>query len=294
MRIVSLLPSATEIVAALGCADRLVGTSHECDYPPTLAPLPRVTTTAIDAHAGAGAVDAQVRALAAAGEPLYTVLWDRVRALAPDVILTQALCAVCAVSETDVRVQAERLSPRPAIVTLNGSTFDGVLDDIGCVAMAIGADSNGEQLVAALRARLRAVHDRLKAAGAPRPRVAVIEWTDPLFVAGHWVPEMIHRAGGRDVVAAPGAHSSVVTQEVIEASRPDILLVAPCGYDVQRAAEAARAMRRLVGPRVWAIDANAFLSRPGPRLTDGVETVAAILHPDLFAPPPSGHALSIA
>jgi iron complex transport system substrate-binding protein len=293
MRIVSLLPSATEIVAALGYADSLVGRSHECDHPATVSTLPPVTATAIDAAGAPSDVNAQVRALAREGAPLYTVLAEQIEALAPDVIVTQALCAVCAVSESDVRAIAARSPTRPRVVTLAASTFDGVVDDVVVVAEAIGAEAAGVQLVASLRARLRAVHDRLAAARAPRPAVAVIEWTDPLFVAGHWVPEMIYRAGGRDVVGSAGAHSTVVSSATIDAARPDVVLVAPCGYDVGRAAAAARTVRVAPGAAKWAIDANALLSRPGPRLVDGVETVAAILHPALFPSAPTEWAIRI-
>jgi iron complex transport system substrate-binding protein len=293
MNIVSLLPSGTEIVAALGRFDALVGVSHECDYPPDVRHLPRVTSTAIDVAADAAAVDAAVRRTASAGHPLYTVDWDRVRALAPDLIITQALCDVCAVSETECRIVAAELSPRPSLATLAASNFDGVLADIVDVAGAMEDASAGAVLTHALRARLASVHDALKAAQAPRPRVAVIEWTDPFFIAGHWVPEMIHRAGGRDVMGIAGAHSTRVTREAILASDPDIVLVAPCGYDVRRALLAARTLA-WPAAQVWAVDANALLSRPGPRLIDGVETLARIFHPALFGPPRTDCALPLA
>ena len=291
MNVVSLLPSGTEIIAALGRSDALVGVSHECDYPPEVARLPRVTSTAIDHAASAATVDASVRAHVADGHPLYTVDWDMVETLAPDLIVTQALCDVCAVSETECRTYAARLTPRPRLATLSASTLDGVLADIESVADAFGDAVAGAQLTSALRSRVAAVHETLATARAPRPRVAVIEWTDPLFIAGHWVPEMIRRAGGHDVVGVPGSHSTVVTRDAIMAARPDIVLVAPCGYDVHRAEEAARAMSWDVP--MWAIDANSLLSRPGPRLIDGVEILAAILHPALFGAPRPDRALPI-
>jgi iron complex transport system substrate-binding protein len=292
MNIISLLPSGTEIVAALGATDALVGVSHECDYPCTVTRLPRVTSTSIDHSADAARIDEQVRTLVASGHSLYTVDWDRVRTLAPDLIVTQALCEVCAVSETECRVVAAELVPPPRLATLSASTLDGVLTDIHYVAEAIGDAPAGEALVAASRARLAAVHETLKAARAPRPRVVVIEWTDPFFIAAHWVPEMIHRAGGCDVMGLSGGRSTVVTREAILAAQPDIVLVAPCGYDVQRAAAVARS--ETWPARVWAVDANALLSRPGPRLIDGVETLAAIFHPALFGPPRPDRALPIA
>jgi iron complex transport system substrate-binding protein len=294
MNIVSLLPSGTEIVAALGRTDQLVGVSHECDYPAHVKSLPRVTSTAIDHTADAARVDGSVRTHVAEGRPLYTVDWDLVETLAPDLIVTQALCDVCAVSETECRLYAARLTPRPRLATLSASTLAGVLSDIHDVAAASGDQATGETLTASLRARMETVHQRLNAAKAPRPRVVVIEWTDPVFVAGHWVPEMIRRAGGSDVVGIPGSHSTVVPREAIIAAQPDIVLVAPCGYDVHRAARAARELAWLPEVPVWAIDANSLLSRPGPRLIDGVETLAAIFHPALFGAPRPECALPIA
>jgi iron complex transport system substrate-binding protein len=291
LRVVSLLPAATEMVAALGALDCLVGVTHECDFPPAAMALPRVTASAVDARASAGAVDAQVRELAVAGAPLFTLRADRIAALRPDLLLTQALCEVCAVSETDVRALAGRLAPEPRIVTLAATSFDGVLDDVARVAEALGRRQEGEALLDVLRARVRAVHERLKAARAPRPRVAVIEWTDPIYAAGHWVPEMVRRAGGVDVLARSGEHSRLVSVEEVAAADPELLVVAPCGYDAPRAAAAARALFALDdwawarGHAVWAIDANALLSRPGPRLVDGIETLAAALNPPLFAEP---------
>ena len=290
-RIVSLLPSATEIVAALGALDRLVGVTHDCDYPPAAANRPRVTSTTIDSEADAATVDAQVRALAAAGTPVFTLDEDRLRTLRPDLVLTQALCEVCAVSAAEVHAMAAtRLPSAPTVVTLEATTLDGVLDDVARVADAIGEPAAGAALVAALRARLRAVHDILHAARAPRPTVGILEWVDPLYTAGHWVPDMVRRAGGIDALARPGAHSVVIDPIAVATARPDVLIIAPCGYDVARAERAARAVVAsgpcwLMGQPVWAVDAGGLFSRPGPRVVDGVETLAAILHPTLFPPP---------
>lgn len=290
-RIISLLPGATEIVAALGALDQLVGVTHECDHPPAVTSRVRVTDTVVDTTAPAHVVDAQVRALARTGAPFFTLREDRIAALAPDLLLTQALCAVCAVSEHDVRALAGRLSPSPRVVAVSATTFDGVLEDIRLVADALGIPDRGQALVDALLARLRAVHDVLRAAQAPRPRVAVIEWLDPLFTGGHWIPDMVRRAGGRDVIAQPGAHSTTMSGDAIAEARPDVIIVAPCGYDVARAADAARTLTVPAGVSVWAVDANGLFSRPGPRLVDGVETLAALLHPSLFAPPDPRHAV---
>jgi iron complex transport system substrate-binding protein len=289
-RIISLLPGATEIVGALGALDNLVGVTHECDYPPAVTNRPRVTRTAVDPSAAPDVVDAQVRELARAGAPMFAILDNQITALEPDVLLTQALCDVCAVSEHDVRALAARLSPAPRVVTVSATTFDGVLDDIRTVAAALGIPEHGAAVVATLQARLRTVHETLKAAQAPRPRVAVVEWIDPLFTGGHWIPDMIRRAGGRDVIGEPGKHSTVMSGNAIAEARPDVIIVAPCGYDVLRAAQAAQSLTVPAGVSVWAVDANGLFSRPGPRLVDGVETLAAVLHPTLFPPPDPAHA----
>jgi iron complex transport system substrate-binding protein len=195
------------------------------------------------------------------------------------------------VRETDVRAIAECLSPAPLIVTLSGTSIDGIIADIERVAAAIEMPDEAEELVAGMRARLRSVHERLRAARAPRPRVAVLEWTDPVFTAGHWVPEMVHRAGGVDALAAPGTHSRAVPIADVAAAAPDVLLFAPCGYDLPRATrEASRTLSddawRWARDRAsWALDANALASRPGPRVVDGVETIASLLHPSLFGAP---------
>jgi iron complex transport system substrate-binding protein len=290
VRIISLLPSATEIVAALGRADQIVGITHACDYPQTVATRERVTACEVDALAAPGAIDAQVRRLAGGGQSLYSLHEERIRALRPDLVLTQALCEVCAVVETDVRALAARLSPPPAVVSLSATTLDGMLADIGRVAVALSAEDEGDELLAGLRARMRAVHATLKRASAPRPRVAVIEWSDPVFAGGHWVPEMVRRAGGFDVLAVAGAHSRVVTLECVADAHPDITLVAPCGYALERSIEEANRLAAhpewsfLRRSSVWALDANALTSRPGPRLVDGIEVMARIFHPALFSP----------
>ena len=296
MRVVSFLPSATEIVAALGHTDAIVGVSHECDYPPVVRSRDVVTSSAIASQAAPGTVDAQVRGLVDGGRPLYDVREDRVRALAPDLMVTQVVCDVCAVSEGEVRAVAARLEPRPNVVTLGATTLDGIFDDIRRVAVALGVEERADALVGDARSRMRAVHETLKTARAPRPRVAVIEWTEPVFAAGHWVPEMVYRAGGEDVLAKSGEHSATRTHEVVRAADPEIIIIAPCGYDLERAiADAERALALpewswARGRQVWAVDANAFLSRPGPRVVDGIEVLARIFSPALFGPPDSATA----
>ena len=299
MRIVSLLPSATEIVAALGALDQLVGVSHACDYPPQVAHLPRLTRTHVDGTAPPDVIDRDVRTAAERGAPLYEVNEALLASLRPDVIVTQALCDVCAVRETDVRAIAERLAPAPLIVTLSGMSIDGIIADLERVAAAIEVPDEAEELVAGLRARLRSVHERLRAARAPRPRVAVLEWTDPVYTAGHWVPEMVHRAGGVDALAAPGTHSRTIAVTDVATAAPDVLVFAPCGYDLPRATReatetlAADAWHWAQDRAVWALDANALASRPGPRIVDGVETMASLLHPSLFGAPAMDRAVRI-
>lgn len=290
MRVISLLPSATEIVAALGAMESLVGVTHCCDHPPLVDSRVRVTTTAVDGEAAPGVVDAQVREIMGAGAPLYTLLEDRIRALRPDLIFTQALCDVCAVVETDVRALAATLTPPPQVIALSATSLEGVLEDITRAGAALGAEADAEEFVTGARNRMLRVHETLKAAKAPRPRTAVIEWGEPLYAAGHWVPEMVKRAGGIDVLAKPGEHSVVVTMEQVRASNPEVILIAPCGYDLPRAVEEGE--RLLALPEwqwarersVFALDANAFASRPGPRLIDGIEVMARLFNPSLFTP----------
>lgn len=307
-RAITLLPAATEIVAALGADAALVGVTHECDYPPRVAHTrPRVTSTPIEGSLAtcewrpdtASTIDAQVRELAHRGESLFHLDAALIAQLAPDVVFTQALCDVCAVDERDVRSIAATLTPSPAVVTLAGTTMASVFTDIQAVADALDLSAEGAELVAGLRVRLRRIHRTLAAAHAPRPRVAIVEWSDPLYLAGHWVPELIASAGGVDLFGTAGSHSVVHRLDQVAAAEPDVLLIAPCGYNVtQAAAEAADLLAR---PEwawarhrpVWALDANGLMTRPGPRMIDGVETIAHILHPTLFDPATSSKAIRI-
>jgi iron complex transport system substrate-binding protein len=300
MRVVSFLPSATEIVAALGSVDSIVGISHECDFPPGVRSRDVVTSSSIASHAAPADIDTQVRDLVESGRPMYDVRENLVRELAPDLMVTQIVCDVCAVSEGEVRAVAARMEPRPNVVTLGATTLDGIFDDIRRVAVALGAEDRADVLEQQARARMRVVHETLEAAQAPRPRVAVIEWTDPIFAAGHWVPEMVRRAGGEDVLAKPGEHSYTRTHDVVRSARPEIVIIGPCGFDVDRAESDARRVMELPEWRwaretqVWAIDANSVLSRPGPRVVDGIEVLARIMHPSLFGAPASTTARRVA
>lgn len=300
MRVISLLPAATEIVALLGASDHLVGVTHECDYPDVVGSRARVTHSALPDTHDPGAIDDAVRSQHEQGLALFTLDEPRIRALHPDLLLTQALCDVCAVKEDDVRALATRLAPAPPVVTLGGTTLDGVYDDIRAVAHAIGLDDEADEVLAGLHGRVRHVHDVLKAAKAPRPRVALIEWTSPVYAAGHWGPEQVKRAGGIDVVGSAGAHSVPVSLDAIEAADPEIVLFAPCGYTLDAARREAlscladSAWRWLAGRQVWALDANGLTSRPGPRIVDGIEAMACIFNPSLFPTVSASHAVRVA
>ncbi len=278
MRIASLLPAATEMVAALGAANELVGVSHECDYPDAVTGLRKLTTSPIDISQPGAAIDAQVRALHAAGRPVIAVDGSALVAARPELLLTQGLCEVCAVVEGDVRTLAETVSPSPTVVPLSARTLPGILTDIMVVGAAIGRAAEARDVIAALQHRLHAL-----AAGRPgvAPRVAVVEWLEPLYLAGHWVPEMVEAAGGINVGAAPGDHSYARRWCEVVALEPDLIVIALCGLSLDRAtsewhrfvaqpSDQAAEARRLAVP-VWAIDGNAYTSRPGPRTVDGAE-----------------------
>lgn len=299
MRVVSLLPAATEIVAFLGASEHLVGITHECDYPDVVRSRARVTTSAIPHSSDPAEIDAAVKELSGEGHALFTLDEPRIKALHPDVLLTQALCDVCAVRETDVQALAQRLTPHPRVVTLGGETLDGIYADISAVAGALDAESDAEELLIGLRDRVKHVHDTLFGARAPRPRVALIEWTSPIYIAGHWGPEQIKRAGGVDVLGVAGAHSVTVGMDALKASEPEYVLIAPCGYSLAAAATEARQLLTmpewewLKGRQVWALDANALVSRPGPRVVDGIEAMARIFNPMLFSSLDKRHATRV-
>ena len=280
-RVVTLLPAATEIVAALGDAGVLVGISHECDYPAYIQHLPRVTTTSIDVGASSGAIDAEVRALRESGRAVIAVDAEEIRRLNPDVIVTQALCEVCAVSDGEVHRLAATLDRAPQLVSLTAQTIHGIWMDIRAVGRALGAEAEAEDLVLGLQSRLEVIRD--SAPPGLRPRVLCIEWLDPLFFAGHWVPEMVAAAGGDDVGARPGADSTCHSWQEIVELRPDCLVVMLCGFGIERArAELERlddrgAIEVLRRVPTWIIDGNAYTSRPGPRVVDGAVRIQSVL-----------------
>ena len=283
-RIVSFLPAGTEIVHALGAGEQLVGRSHECDYPASAAGLPVVSRPALDLEGLAPeAVDRAVAARLRAGQSLYEVDEALLDALAPDLILTQDLCQVCAPSGNELSRALQQLRSRPQVVWLSPRNLAEIEANISAVGQAIGAEAAraAEALIAANRARIERV--RAQVAGAPLRRVAFLEWIDPLFAAGHWVPEMIALAGGADPLGRPGEDSLRVEWPEVLAGRPELVIVAPCGFHLARSAELARELPAVPGARVSAVDANAFFARPGPRAALGIELLAHLFHPDRVA-----------
>lgn len=285
MRIVSLVPHATELCFALGLGDELIGVTHECDYPPAALRLPAVTRNMLEGGLDAAQIDAAVRERVAAGDSIYELDHDLLRALRPDLILTQALCPVCAVSYEEVSELAAELPSRPAVIALDPHTLGESLGDIRTVAEATGRRDEGVALVARSAGRIDRV--RIAVRRARRPRVVALEWLDPVFVAGHWTPQLIELAGGEDPLGLPAEASERLDWDTVAAVAPELVVVMPCGYDAPRAlkeaAEYAHALLALGAGRVVAVDAAAYFSRPGPRLVDGLELLAHILHPDLVA-----------
>ena len=279
MRIVSLLPSATEIAFALGLADEVVGVTFECDHPPDPRVGRAVVVGGLPTHGlDAAEIDALVRERVAAGVDLYTLDVDAFQALDPHVVLTQDLCRVCALPSGEVEAAMTRLGCSADVVTMDPHTIEGIFASIVAVGEATGATGRAEALVTELRARLEAV--ALLVEGRTRPRVFVLEWPDPPFVAGHWVPELVEAAGGTAVLARPGERSVPTTWDEVAAVDPDVVVVSSCGFDAAGSADHARAALASLPGRasVWAIDANGLMVRPGPRVVDGVETLAAMFH----------------
>lgn len=280
------MPNGTEILFALGAGEEVVGVSHECDYPEAARRRPILTGSALPAGLGAAEVDRAVSAQVGGGDSLYTLAEDTIAALAPDLIVTQQLCPVCAVSTAQVDDAVAPLARCPEVLSLDPTTLDDVLADIRRVGDRTGRAAAAGELVATLERRLAAVRRRV--AGLPRPRVLALEWLDPPFAGGHWVPDMIAAAGGEDVAAVPGAHSARLTWADIAGLDPDVVVAMPCGYDAAGAAAQIaaidarpewRRLRAVQSGRVHPVDANGCFSRPGPRLVDGIEHLAQILHP---------------
>jgi len=289
MRIVSLVPHATELLFALGLGDEVVAVTHECDHPPQARERRRVTRDAVPAGMSAREIDTAVRERTLAGEAIYELDHAALAAARPDLIVTQALCPVCAVSFQDVAAIAQELPSRPRVIALDPSTLGETQADVRTLAAATGRRERGGQLVREAAARIDRV--RLAVRSRPRPRVLALEWLDPPYVAGHWTPQMIELAGGQDVAGRPGEPSQTASWETLAAAEPEVVVAMPCGYDAARAhAEAlayAETLERLKARRVVAVDASAYFSRPGPRLISGLELLGHILHPDALPQAPA-------
>jgi iron complex transport system substrate-binding protein len=294
MRIVSLVPSATEMLFALGLGSDLIAVTHECDYPPAARALPRVTRDLLPSGLSSAEIDAAVKERTLAGESIYELDGDTLRDLGPDLIVTQALCSVCAVSYDDVRAIAEEIETRPEVISLDPHTVGEVLGDARTLAQATGRKDAAVELVQDAAARIDRV--RVAVRGARPVSVAALEWLDPPFAAGHWTPQLIEYAGGHDVLGFAGEHSQERSWGEVAAAAPDVVIVMPCGYDAKIAhREAEMHLQELaaVGAgQVVAVDAASYFSRPGPRIIDGLELLAHILHPDRVPTAP-GEALTV-
>jgi iron complex transport system substrate-binding protein len=285
MRIVSLVPHATELLFALGLGPDVVAVTHECDYPPAALERRRVTRDVLPAGLSTSEIDAAVRDRTLNGDAIYELDREALVELEPDLIVTQALCPVCAVSYTEVAEIADELPTRPRVISLDPKTLGETLGDVRTLADATGRRARGIELVRAAATRIDRV--RLAVQAQPRPRVAALEWLDPVFVAGHWTPQLIELAGGEDPLGLAAAPSETLSWEAVAAAEPDVVVVMPCGYDAARAHQEALAyaseLAALKAERVVAVNASAYFSRPGPRLIDGLELLAQILHPERFA-----------
>jgi iron complex transport system substrate-binding protein len=284
VRIVSLVPSATETLFALGLGGDVIAVTHECDYPAAARELPKVTRDVLPPGLSAGQIDAAVKERTLAGESIYELDIELLHDLRPDLIVTQELCSVCAVSYDEVRAVAEEIETRPRVVPLDPHTVGEVLGDFRTLAQLTDRKDAAVDLVRDASARIDRV--RLATRGVRRPRVAALEWLDPPFAAGHWVPQMIEYAGGEDVLGFAGEKSEERSWKEVEAAQPDLVIVMPCGYDAEiahREAEMHRDELAAIGAgEIVAVDAAAYFSRPGPRIVDGLELLASVLHPELF------------
>jgi iron complex transport system substrate-binding protein len=293
MRIVSLVPSATELLFALGVGDEVTAVTHECDFPPEALDLPRITRDVIGPGLSSGEVDRTVRELTLEGRSIYELDEHMLRSLQPDLIVTQALCTVCAVSIDEVRAIAGQMDPPPAVLSLDPHTLGEMLGDVRTLAQATDSKDAGLALVAQAAHRIDAV--RLAVRGARPVAVAALEWLDPVYSAGHWTPQLIEYAGGYDMLGLTGEPSETRTWDDVKAASPEVVVVMPCGFDAERALEEAEdhaeELEELGAGRIVCVDAAAYYSRPGPRLVDGLELMAHILHPELVPEAPGGRLL---
>ncbi len=287
MRVASLVPSATEMLFALGLGEAVVAVTHECDYPREARSLPQLTRTVLPSDLSAREIDTAVKETVGEGRALYELDEERLAQVAPDLIVTQAVCDVCAVSYEDVLEVAARLPGKPRVVQQDPSTLGEMLEDVIRLGEATGMESEAHELRAELEGRLATV--RAAVSGASRPRVIALEWLDPPYVGGHWLPEMVSIAGGEDVAGPPGLKSPEVHWGALSGLNPDVVIAMPCGWYVEEAqAQALQHWERIASlgaGRVFAVDAASTFSRPGPRLVDGVELLGHILHPDLVDSP---------
>ncbi len=292
MRICSLLPSATEIAYAIGLGDSIIGVSHECDYPADAARKPRLLRARVNPSAAPDEIDRQVAEIIRRGESIYAVDAQMLHALGPDLILTQDLCHVCAASPDDLATALTRFARPPRVLSLTPRSLADVFGDVRRVGEATCHRAEAEAVASKLEKRVREIA-RIASQAPSRPRVLCLEWLDPYYVGGHWVPEMIWCAGGQDVLGREREPSFQVTAEQIADSRADLIVVMPCGYNVARAAAECHLSRfppswqdlpAVANHRIFAVDANAYFSRPGPRLADGVAILAHLIHPELFPP----------
>jgi iron complex transport system substrate-binding protein len=303
MRICTLLPSATEIAFALGLGDEVVGVTHECDYPPEARKRRVVVRSAIDPSRSTSAeIDRAVSERIGDRQSLYTLDLESFQTVEPDFVITQDLCEVCALDFNEVVRAAETLPRPPKIISLAPSTLADVFGDIETVGEAAGRKADAAALVAALKRRVERVRETA-ACSNTRPRVACIEWADPIYPAGHWVPEMVDIAGGVDGLGKKGEPARVRSWEHVRSYAPEVVVLMPCGFGVERAAAEASLLYGLEGwselpavknGTVYAVDGSAYFNRPGPRLVDGIEILAALIHPDKFSPPSSDAAVRLA
>ena len=287
MRIASLLPSATEIVCALGLEESLVAVTHECDYPASVKTKPVVTRSVLGGIGESAQIDRHIRELVHQGSSIYTLDADRLATLKPDVILTQELCDVCAVSYPVVERAARRSSTPMQLVSLEPQQLADVFDHIRLVGRLADREAEAERMVAHLEARIRGVHERVRS--EPVRPVVILEWIDPPFNAGHWTPGLVEMAGGRDLLGIAGQPAHPIEWKAVIDARPAVLVVSACGLSLKRSLAEAKIVISRSGAHAdetWVVDGNAFFSRPGPRLVDSVEILAGILHPAVMEPPP--------
>jgi iron complex transport system substrate-binding protein len=293
MRIISLLPSATEIVCSLGLSGNLVGRSHECDYPPEVTRLPSLTAPRFNPEGASAEVDRRVKSIVENALSVYRVDADQLAALRPDVIVTQSQCEVCAVSERELGAALAQSmgGATPAVVSMTAKSLQGVFDDIVRAASVLGVEQSGAEVVRSLKQRINRIAQR--AAGAQlRPSLATVEWIDPLMSGGNWMPELVELAGGRNLFGQAGSHSPWIDLQQLAEANPDAILVSPCGFGIDRSLQELSALTRnpgwddlsaVKGSRVFVADGNHYFNRPGPRLVESLEILAEILHPELFS-----------